>query len=116
VNRCAATAAVFALVLPATALAQDSVAAMCAELAAPEECACASEALLAEIGADDYALYESIGTDYVARMAGGEQRAAAWTAASAAVAAGAGISATELMDRTNVIGRAHRAAIDACKG
>ncbi len=96
------------------AQAEDGVAAMCAELAPPEACACASEALLAEIGTEDFQLYDAIGADYVERMARGEERAAAWDAASATVAAGAGITPRELLPRTNKIGRTHRAHIVAC--
>jgi hypothetical protein len=94
--------------------AQDGVAAMCAELAPPEVCDCASAALLGQIGADDFALYDAIGADYLDRMADGAERADAWTAASEVVAADAGLSPRELMDRTNDIGRAHRDAINTC--
>ncbi len=90
------------------------MAAMCAELAPPEPCACASDALLAEIGPENFGLYDAIGSDYVARMARGEGRVAAWDAASAAVAAEAGVAPHTLMSRTNEIGRAHRTAIEAC--
>jgi hypothetical protein len=49
-------------------------------------------------------------------MARGESRVDAWNAASATAAAEAGIAPRALMSRTNEIGAAHRAAIDACAG
>jgi hypothetical protein len=115
-RRSAALALLVATAAAAPARAQDGVAAMCAELAPPEVCDCASADLLGQIGADDFALYDAIGTDYLARMADGVDRGDAWTAASAVVAADAGLSPRQLMDRTNDIGRAHRDAIDACAG
>ena len=102
--------------LAGRAQAQDGVAAMCAELASPDACACASEALLSEIGPQDFDLYDTIGGDYVERMARGESRVDAWNAASATAAAEAGIAPRALMSRTNEIGAAHRAAIDTCTG
>jgi hypothetical protein len=108
----------FAL-LPAAAFAQDvedSVIGMCAGLATPDACDCAATALRQEIGDEDYALYEGIGADYLARMAGGEGRASAWTNAAEAAAARVGQSRTDLMTRTNEIGSAHSAAIKACNG
>jgi hypothetical protein len=101
---------------PGGALAADSVDAMCLELDAEDVCACASEALLAEIGPDDYAIYEAIGADYVERLAAGEDRGDAWTAASRPVADRLGISGSELMRRTNDLGKAHREAMESCRG
>lgn len=104
----------FALFVPEMAVSGDGVSDMCLELAAEPVCACASEALRAEVGEEDYGLYEAIGADYMARMAAGEARADAWTDASQKVAADRGIDRSTL-SRTNTIGRAHRDAIRECE-
>jgi predicted RNA polymerase sigma factor len=107
------------ILLPVVAAAQDaadSVLGMCVGLGTPEACECAAEALREEIGDADYALYEGVGADYLARMAGGEGRASAWTSAVETAAAAIGQSRTTLMTRTNEIGSTHSAAIKACSG
>lgn len=102
--------------IPTASLADDSVMAMCVELDSEEVCDCASEALRTQIGREDYAIYEAIGTDYLARLEAGEGRIDAWTEASRTEAASLGISAVTLMGRTNEIGNTHRAAIKECGG
>lgn len=102
------------LMLPGLALA-DGVSDMCLERYDEAACACASERLLAEVGDEDYGLYEAIGAAHLTRMAAGEGRSEAWTAASQEVAAARGIAGSTI-SRTNVIGRAHRDAIKACGG
>jgi len=113
----ASSAALTALASVAVAqVAEDSVLGMCAGIGTPEACACAADALRSEVGEEDYALYEGIGADYLARMAGGAGRASAWTGAVETAAARIGQSRTDLMTRTNEIGSAHSAAIKGCNG
>ncbi|WP_424929917.1 hypothetical protein [Amaricoccus tamworthensis] len=109
-----AGAGVAVMLLPGMALA-DGVSDMCRERDDEAVCACASERLLAEVGDEDYGLYEAIGATYMTRMAAGEGRSEAWTAASQEVAAARGIEGSTI-SRTNDIGRAHRDAIKACGG
>ncbi len=104
---------------PAAAFAQaegDSVFGMCAEQATTEVCQCAADDLRAEIGDDDYALYEAIGADYLTRMKSGDPRSDAWTAAVEAASSGSGMSSTEMLTRTNKFGSAHRTAMIQCMG
>ncbi len=82
---------------------------MCLERASQDICACASEALEAEIGAEDYALYDAVGAAYLSFMEQGQSRGDAWMAALEEVGGAR-------LDRTNEIGRAHRAEMDACGG
>ncbi len=93
----------------------DGVSDMCLELADEAVCACASDGLRAEVGDEDYGLYEAIGAAFLTRMAAGEGRADAWSSASQAVAAERGIAGSTL-SRTNTIGRVHRDAIKSCEG
>ncbi|MCI2395577.1 hypothetical protein [Aliiroseovarius sediminis] len=86
------------------------------ELDSETVCDCASEALRTQIGNEDYAIYEAIGADYLARMETGESRIDAWTEASRTEAAKLGISSVVLLGRTNEIGNTHRAAIKECGG
>ena len=102
--------------IPTALLADDSVKAMCMELDSEKVCDCASEALQTQIGSEDYAIYDAIGTDYLARLEAGEGRIDAWTEASRTEATSLGISAVALMGRTNEIGNTHRAAIKECGG
>ncbi len=103
-------------IMPAAALAEDAITAMCMERDEEAVCSCASKALLSQIGQEDYALYDSIGEDYLARMASGESRVDAWTTASRTAATNRGISSVTLMGRTNEIGKTHRTAIKKCGG
>ena len=103
-------------IIPAAALAEDAITAMCTERDDEGVCSCASTALLSQIGQEDYALYEAIGEDYLARMASGESRVDAWMAASRTAATNRGISSVVLMGRTNEIGKTHRTAIKECGG
>lgn len=101
---------------PAAALAGDAITAMCLERDDEGVCSCASTALLSQIGQEDYTIYESIGQNYLARMASGESRVDAWMAASRTAATNLGISGVTLMGRTNEIGNIHRSAIKKCGG
>lgn len=113
----AAFAAVF--FLSSAALAQntdDPVVGMCAGLATPEACECAAEALRGQTDPVDYALYETIGDKFLTRVAEGQTHGDAWSAAVEDVSAGSGMTSTEMMTKTNGIGKAHRAAIKSCSG
>lgn len=57
---------------------------------------------------DDFALYERIGTLYLANQADGMGMADAWDAAPSETGASLG--------QTNPLGQAHRAAMQACAG
>jgi hypothetical protein len=103
-------------IIPAGASAGDAVVAMCMERDEEAVCNCASEALLEQIGEEDYAIYEAIGEDYLARLEAGEGRVDAWMAASRTEAGKRGLGNVALMGRTNEIGNVHRAAIKDCGG
>ena len=105
-----------AALIPNVTLADDGVVAMCMELDTEEVCNCASEALMKEIGAEDYAMYAAIGKDYLARMEAGEGRVDAWMEASRTEAGKRGLGSVALMGRTNEIGNVHRTAIKECGG
>lgn len=109
-----AATACCALAAPALA----DVTAMCLEQpgATEELCACVTEALLAETGEEDAALYEAVGTRYLANKAAGQGMADAWDAAIAETAAEAGLDRIALLTRMNDVGRAHQAAMTACAG
>ena len=89
---------------------------MCLQIAGTTEsqCDCASEALDAEIGDGEAALYDATGTRYLANRAAGQGMGDAWDAAIAETAAENGMGATELLSRMNDVGKAHRAAIGSC--
>jgi hypothetical protein len=97
-------------------LADGGVTAMCLALSDEAACSCATERLRQDVGAEDFAVYDTIGVDYTSRRAGGEAMADAWEAASGTVAAEIGLSTSELRQRTNAVGRAHRDAIRGCEG
>ena len=103
-------------ILPSTMLADDAVLFMCMELDSEEVCTCASKALMANIGEEDYAIYEAIGQDYLERLEAGEGRVDAWMAASRTEADKRGLGSVALMGRTNEIGKVHRTAIKDCGG
>ena len=92
----------------------DGVTAMCLERESKEVCRCASAAILEEVGAASYDLYDRAGTVYLSNMAAGQSRADAWTAALEPIAAELGIGTIQLMSRTNEIGSAHREAMKTC--
>jgi len=105
-----------AALIPNVSLAEDGVVEMCMEHDTEEVCNCASEALMTEIGSEDYAMYAAIGEDYLARMEAGEGRVDAWMEASRTEAGKRGLGSVALMERTNEIGNVHRAAIKECRG
>ena len=79
-------------------------------------CACAASQLKNEVGADDYALYEAIGADYIANQSKGMGMGDAWDAAVKVEATKRGSSSTKILSKTNAIGKAHRKAIKTCAG
>ena len=107
-------APVLALTLLATpALAQDTdgVTAMCLDATAPDAlalCTCATDALREQLAPDDFALYERIGTLYLANQADGMGMGDAWDAALSETGAS--------LSQTNPLGQAHSAAMQACAG
>lgn len=105
-----------ALLAVAPLAARADATGMCLDMSATTEaqCACATDALGAEIGADDLALYDTVGTIYRAAKAQGAGMVAAWDGAIAEVAAAQGLGTRALLTRMNAAGKAHRAAIDAC--
>ena len=93
---------------------QDGAYDMCAERGKPSGvCECASERLKSEIG-DDYALYASIGSVYLANKQAGMAMGDAWDAAVKSVAGQRGSSFTTTLQQTNDIGKAHRKAMKNC--
>lgn len=91
----------------------DSVVDMCSK--SDKICACAASQLKEDVGADDYALYEAIGTDYIANQAKGMDMGSAWDAAVKVEATKRGSTSTKILSKTNSIGKAHRKAINSCK-
>lgn len=80
-----------------------------------EVCTCATDALAETASEDDRRLYDEIGTLYLANMEDGTDRGTAWTSAMQKVAADEGVGTTSLMVRMNAVGKAHRAAMKACR-
>lgn len=93
----------------------ESVAAMCLKMNKSEQvCQCAVEKLQAQLGHEDYALYEGIGADYTANLGQGMARSDAWDAAVKKEAANLGVSFITLLGRTNTMGATHNKAIKDC--
>jgi hypothetical protein len=78
-------------------------------------CACATEALAAEVGAEDAGFYDMVGTRYLANRKDEQGMAESWDAAIVDTAAEAGIGSIALLTRMNAVGTAHRSAIKACR-
>jgi len=91
----------------------DSVMGMCTD--SDKVCTCAADKLKSEVGADDYALYETIGTAYIANQAKGMDMGDAWDAAVKVEASKRGSTSTKILSKTNSLGRAHNKAIKSCK-
>jgi len=91
----------------------DSVVDMCSK--SDKICTCAASQLKEGVGVDDYALYEAIGTAYIANQAKGMNRGDAWDAAVKVEATKRGTTSTKILSNTNSIGRAHNKAIKSCK-
>ena len=90
----------------------DSVVDMCSK--SDKICACAASQLKQDVGADDYALYEAIGADYITNQAKGMDMGSAWDAAVKVEATKRGSTSTKILSKTNSIGRAHNKAIKSC--
>lgn len=101
------------LITPAAGFALepiDSVTGMCLDADAEYTdalCYCATSALLAEVGEEDFATYEQVGAIYLENLADDMGMVDAWMAGIDEV--GASLSVT------NSVGNAHRLAIDSCK-
>jgi hypothetical protein len=93
----------------------DSVEAMCLKMNKSEQvCQCAVEQLQAQLGDEDYALYEGIGVDYTANLGTGMARSDAWDAAVKKEAANLGVTFITLLKRTNTMGATHNKVIKDC--
>jgi hypothetical protein len=109
--------AVMFLGMPAFAVfAQgDAVTGMClAGKKSAKVCACASEKLRQEVGADDYALYEAVGADYLNAKGRGVGMSEAWDSAVKAAADARGAAFVATLNKTNKLGKSHRKAMKAC--
>ena len=91
----------------------DSVVEMCRD--SDKICACAADLLKSEVGDDDYTLYETIGAAHIANQANGMGVSDAWDAAVKVEATRRGSTSTNILSKTNLIGKAHRKAINSCK-
>ncbi len=113
-------AVVLGIAVPGPAAAQevaDSVVGMCLERGREQAvCDCAAEALLGEIGAEDYATYEAVGADFLVRLSGGQSMVPAWDGAVAAHSESTGIGRSSIFAVTNPAGRAHAGAMRDCGG
>lgn len=90
----------------------DSVVEMCSK--SDQVCACAASQLKEDVGADDYALYEAIGANYIANQAKGMDRGSAWDAAVKVEATKRGSTSTKILSKTNTVGRVHSKTIKSC--
>lgn len=79
-----------------------------------EICACASEALLEEIGEDYFLIYQETGAIFLTGPGEGLAMSDAWDAAVAGVAGARGLEPLATLEITNPIGRAHSDIIEAC--
>lgn len=79
------------------------------------QCTCATEALTEEIGEEDAELYNAVAVLYIDGKANGQDMGAAWDAAIETVAMQSEVDQTDLLERMNAAGKAHRAAIKDCK-
>jgi len=91
----------------------DAVHDMCAD---PDKvCKCAASQLKAEVGEQDYVLYEAISAAYLSNKNGGMNMVEAWDAAIKAESERQTKSFVDTLKRTNKIGSTHREAITTCK-
>lgn len=108
----------FALALFGTARADagDAVEAMCLDLdRSAAVCKCAAKRLRAEVGEDDYALYEAVGRIYRRQLEQGKGRGDAWNTGVGVAASERDMGRTAILQRTNAVARTHRKAIKACQ-
>jgi hypothetical protein len=103
---------ILALVPLASIAATDSVVSMCKKT--DDICKCAAEKLKADIGSDNYALYDAVGAEYLNNKSSGMGMGDAWDAAVKSVSQERGAGFVATMNETNEIGKAHRKAIKSC--
>lgn len=110
------TAAAISALLPALAHA-DAATEMCMTQMKKSEaqCACATEALVQEVGAEEVAIYNRVGALFLDNMEAGQEMAPAWDAAVKVVGGEIGMSYIDLIARMNPVGRANRNAVKACE-
>ena len=93
----------------------DAVTGMClASKKSADVCACAAQKLRQEVGAEDYALYEAVGADYLDAKGRGVGMSEAWDSAVKAAAAARGAAFVTTLNKTNKLGKSHRKAMKAC--
>ena len=100
------------MALVTTSAIADSVKDMCKK--SSEICACAARQLKSDVGADDYRLYEAVGSAYIANQTEGMNMGDAWDAAVKAESNQRGSGFSETLSKTNAIGKTHRKAMRAC--
>jgi hypothetical protein len=77
-------------------------------------CECASQKLKSSVDSVAYALYEEVGQQYMAGLRQGKSAGDAWDAAGNDVASEHNTSYMAILQKTNDIGKTHRAAIKSC--
>ncbi len=94
----------------ANAAASNPLITWCMETKSRETCECADTALRAASAENDYEIYKGMAPTYLERRAAGDDRVAAFDAASEEAAERLGMTVSELRKVTNRIGRQHRDA------
>lgn len=89
--------------------------AWCMESDSEAACRCADTTLREAASPDDFKIYEGMAPTYLARRAAGDDRVAAFQAASAEAAGQLGMSEGELLPITNRIDQQHLDAIRQCQ-
>ena len=79
------------------------------------QCTCATNELKEDIGEEDAELYNAVSVLYLDGKANGQEMGDAWDAAIETVAMQSEMDQTELLERMNAAGKAHKEAITACK-
>lgn len=87
----------------------------CMETETQETCECADAALRGASIESEYAIYQSLAPTYLLRRAAGDDYVTAFDAASEETAERLGMTAGELRQITNRMGRQHRDAIKQCE-
>ncbi len=99
-----------------TSTVDNPLTAWCMETETQEICTCADSVLRDAAAEADYEIYQGLAPTYLERRAAGDGREAAFDAASAEASERLSMSANDLRDVTNRIGRQHRDAIKQCEG
>lgn len=97
-----------------TAFAENPLTTWCMETDTREACECADEALRAASMENDYEIYQGMAPTYLKHRAAGDDRVAAFDAASEEAVGRLGMTSGGLREVTNRMGRQHRSAIKQC--